>query len=103
MPMMYIKSSIWSGFEIENLIEDQFQSSPKLVRIWTVLRCIIVPNLEIVTLIGGELWHRQDQNGVNFDFEVKIDLEGQGQSHPKTMGILTKVFYIYGPNLMILA
>ena len=22
------------------------------------------------------------QNGVNFDFEVKFDLEGQGQSHP---------------------
>ena len=40
MPMMYIKSSIWSGFEIQNWIEDQFQSSPKLVRIWTVLRCI---------------------------------------------------------------
>ena len=54
-PMMYIKSSIWSGFEIKNWIEDQFQSSPKLVGIWTVLRCIFVPNLEIVTSIGGEL------------------------------------------------
>ena len=27
----------------------------------------------------------------------------QGQSPPKTIGILTKVFYTYGPNLVILA
>ena len=45
----------------------------------------------------------QAQNGVNFDFEVKFDLEGQGQSPPKTIGILTKVFYTYGPNLVTLA
>ena len=44
MPMMYIKSSIWSGFEIKNWIEAQFQSSQKLVVIWTVLRCIFVRN-----------------------------------------------------------
>ena len=68
-----------------------------------MLRCIFVPNLEIVTSIGGESWHGQAQNGVNFDFEVKFDLEGQGQSPPKTIGILTKVFYTYGPNLLILA
>ena len=103
MPMMYIKSSIWSGFEIKNWIEDQFQSSPKLVGIWTVLRCIFVPNLEIVTLIGGGSWHGQAQNGVNVDFEVKLDLEGQGQSPSKAIRILTKVFYTYGPNLVILA
>ena len=34
---------------------------------------------------------------------AKFDLEGQGQSPPKTMGISTKVFYTYGPNLVILA
>ena len=45
----------------------------------------------------------QAQTGVNFDFEVKFDLEGQGQSTPKTIGILTKVFYTYGQNLVILA
>ena len=100
--MMYIKSSIWSGFEIKNWIEDQSQSSPKLVGIWTVLRCIFVSNLEIVTSIGGESWHGQDQNGVNFAFEVKFDIEGQGQSPPKTIGILTKIFYSYGSNLVIL-
>ena len=103
MPMMYIKSSIWSGFEIKNWIEDQFRSSPKLVGILSVIRCIFVPNLEIVTSNGGELGHGQAQNEVNFDFEVKFDLEGQGQSPPKTIEILTKVFYIYGPNLVILA
>ena len=52
---------------------------------------------------GDELSHGQAQNGVNFDFEVKLDLEGQGQSPPKTIGTLTKVFYTYGPNLVILA
>ena len=103
MPMMYIKSSIWSGFEIKNWIEVQFQTSSKLVGIWTVLQCIFVPNLEIVTSIGGELWHGQAQNGVNFDFGVQFDLEGHNQLSHKTIGILTKVFYISGPNLVILA
>ena len=101
--MMYIKSSIWSGFEIKNWIEDQFQSSPKLVGIWTVLRCIFVTNLETVTSIGGELWHAQAQNGVNFYFGVQFDLEGHDQSSHKTIALLTKVFYISGPNSVILA
>ena len=102
--MIYIKSSIWSGFEIKNWIEDQFQLSPKLVGIWTVLRCIFVPNMEIVTSIGGELWHGQAQNGVNFDFGVQFDLiKCHDQSSHKTIGILTKIFYISGPNLVILA
>ena len=42
------------------------------------------------------------QNGVNFDFCVKFDHEGQGQSPHNTTGILTKVFYTSGPNLVIL-
>ena len=50
-----------------------------------------------------ELSHGQAQNGVNFDIEVKFDLEVHSQSPPKTIGILTKVFYTYGPNLVILA
>ena len=53
--------------------------------------------------MGDELWCRQAQNGVNFDFLVKFDLEGQGQLPPKTIGTLTKVFCILGPNLAILA
>ena len=52
---------------------------------------------------GDELSRRQAQNRVNFNFEVKFDLEGQGQSPRKTIGILTKVFYTYAPNLVILA
>ena len=36
--LMYIKSSIWSGFEIDDWIEDQFRSIPKLVGIWMHFR-----------------------------------------------------------------
>ena len=45
----------------------------------------------------------QAQNGMNFVFEVAFDNEGQNQSPPKTIGILTKVFYTCGLNLAILA
>ena len=45
----------------------------------------------------------QAQNEVNLDFHVKFDLEGQGWSVHKTIGTLTKVFCIFGPNLVILA
>ena len=38
-----------------------------------------------------------------FYFEVKFDLEVQGQLPLKTIGILTKVFCSSGPNLVILA
>ena len=55
------------------------------------------------SLNGDVLSRGQAQNGVNFDFEVKFYIEGQSQSPPKTTGILTKVFYTYGPNLVILA
>ena len=68
-----------------------------------MLRYIFVPNSEIVTSIGGELWHGQAQNVVNFDFGVQFNLEGHDQSSHKTIGLLTKVFYISGPNLVILA
>ena len=71
--------------------------------ICTVLACIFVPNLEIVTLIGGELWHAQAQNGVKFDFGVQFDLEVHDQSSHKTKRILNKVFYIPGLYLVILA
>ena len=68
-----------------------------------MLRSIFIPNLEIVTSIGGELWHAQAQNGVNFYFGVQFYLEGHDQSSHKTIGHLTKVFDISGPNLVILA
>ena len=91
-----------TGFKIENEIEDQDQSIPKLTKILTQVFCTFGPNLVILARIDDELSCRQAQNGVTFDFEVRFDFEGQGQSLPKTIGILTKVFYTYGPNLMIL-
>ena len=92
-----------TGFKIENEIADQDQSIPKLTGILTHVFCTFGPNLVILAWTGDELSCRQAQNGVTFDFEVKFDLEGQGQSLPKTIGILPKAFYIYVLNLVILA
>ena len=92
-----------TGFKIENEIEDQDQSIPKFTGILTQVFCTYGPNLVILVWTGDELSCRQAQNGVTFDFEVKFDLEGHGQSSRKTIGTLTKVFYTYGPNLVILA
>ena len=77
--------------------------TPKTTGILTKVFSTSGPNLVALAWTGDELSRRQAQKGVNFDFEVKFDLEGQGQSPPKTIGILTKVFYVYGPNLVILA
>ena len=41
--------------------------------------CSSGPNLVVLAGTGQELLCGQAQNGVNFDFEVKFDLEGQGQ------------------------
>ena len=71
------------SFRIRNEGEVQGQSSPELTGILTVLKCICCPNLEILTRIGGELWFGQAQNGVNFEFGVKFDLEGQGHLPPQ--------------------
>ena len=71
--------------------------------ILTEVFCNSGPNLVVLAQKGDELSHGQAQNGVNFDIEVKFDLRGQGQSLPKTTVILTKIFYSYGLNLVILA
>ena len=92
-----------TGFKIVNEIVVQDQSIPKFIGILTQVFCTFGQNLVILAWTGDELSCRQAQNGVTFDFEVKFDLEGQSQSPPKTIGILTKVFYTYGPNLVILA
>ena len=89
-------------FENKLNLTCQAQSTPKTIGILTKVFCTSGPNFLVLAWTGDELSHGQAQNGVNFDFEVKFDLEGQGQSPPKTIGILTKVFYIYGPNLVIL-
>ena len=90
-------------FENELNLTCQAQSTPKTIGILNKVFCTSGPNLVVLARTDDELSHGQAQNGVNFDFEVKFDLEGQGQSSPKTRGILTKVFYTFGPNLAILA
>ena len=46
--------------------------------ILTKVFCISGLNLVILAWADDELSHGEAQNGVNFDFEVKFDLEGQG-------------------------
>ena len=79
------------------------QLPPKTMGILIFVFCTSGPNLVILAWMGDELWCGQAQNGVNFDFDLKFDLEGQGWLPPKTIGTLTKVFCIFGPNLVILA
>ena len=57
----------------------------------------------VLAWTGDELWCGQAQNGVNLDFLDKFDLEGESRSFHETTGILTKVFYISDPNMVILA
>ena len=68
-----------------------------------MLKCIFGLNLVILAWTADELWAEQDQKEVKFDFQVKFDLEGQDRSSPKPIGTLTKVFYTFVPNLVILA
>ena len=81
----------------------QAQSTPKTIGILTKVFWTSGPNSAALSWTDDELSPGQAQNGVNFDFEGKFDLEGKGQSPRKTIGTLTKVFYIYGSNLVILA
>ena len=76
---------------------------PKTIGILTNVFCISGPNLVILAWMGEKLWCGKAQNGVNFDFDLKFDLKGRGRLPPKTIGTLTKVFSIFGPNLRILA
>ena len=90
-------------FEIKLNLTYQAWLTPKIIGILTTVFCTSGSNLVVLAWMGDELSYRQAQNGVYFDFEVKFDLEGHGQIPPKTIGILTKVLYTYGPNLVILA
>ena len=76
--------------------------NPKTTGILTKVSCTFCSNLVVLAWMGDVLSRGQAQNGVNFDFEVKFDLESQGQPPPKTIEILTKVFYTYASNLVIL-
>ena len=48
--------------QLKNIMEGQCQTSPRLQGILTVLWCIFGQDLEILTLIGDELWHEEAQN-----------------------------------------
>ena len=52
--------------------------NPKTTGILTKVFSTSGPNLVPLAWTGEELLCEQAQNGVNFDFEVKFDLEGQG-------------------------
>ena len=93
------KTGFWKyvKFDISSSINPQNNSDLNKV-FWTS-----DPNSVVLAWKDEELSRRQAQKGVNFDFEGKFDLEGKGQSPPKTTGTLTKVFNIYGSNLVILA
>ena len=52
---------------------------PQTTGILTKLFLTSGPNLVVLAWTGEELLRGQAQNGVNFDFEVKFDLEVQDQ------------------------
>ena len=51
----------------------------------------------------SQIFQRRKSDSNKEDFENELNFTCQAQPPPKTVGILTKVFYIYGPNLVILA
>ena len=89
----------WIKFDLEGW----GQLPPKTIGILTNVFCTSGPNLVILAWMVDELWGGQAQNGITFDFDLKFDLESQGWLPLKTKGTLTKVFCIFGPNLVILA
>ena len=70
-------------FEIKLNLTYRARSTPKITGILTKIFCTFGPNWVILAWTGDELSRGQPQNGVNFEFEVKFDLEGQNQSPPK--------------------
>ena len=91
------------GCQVKFDLEGQGLSTPKTIRILSILRCISGPNLVILGWAGDEISCRQTQNEVKFKFKVKFDVEGQGRSTPNTTGTLTRVFCAFTSNLIILA
>ena len=69
-------------FKVQFDLEGEGQLLPKTVGTLTKVFCTCGPYLVVLAWTGDELSREQAQNGVNFDFEVKFDLEGQGQSPP---------------------
>ena len=69
-------------FENKLKLTCEAQSTPKTITILTKVFCTSGPNLVVLAWTGDELSRGKAQNGVNFDFGVKFDLEDQGQSPP---------------------
>ena len=76
------------------------QKKNKKIRILTKVFFTSVPNLQVIVWLDDELWWGQAPNWENLDLQDKFDLEGQGRSLHKTIGILTKIFYTSKPNLV---
>ena len=51
----------------------------------------------------SQIFQRRKSDANKQDFENKLNLTCQAQSTPKTIGILTKVFWTSGPNSVVLA
>ena len=71
--------SMWNRLCFSYVYAGQAQWTPKTIEILTNVLCTSGPNLVVLARTGDELSHGQAQNGVNFDLEVKFDLEGQSQ------------------------
>ena len=70
------KAQFGIDFEIENMIEDHCQRSPKLIGVSTVLICIFGPNMEILTLTGGVLYSVDKlKKGWIFTFQFNLTLK----------------------------
>ena len=88
------QSGLWSILEI---------APSKTIWISTKSFCTSGLNLVILAWIGYREDKLKAQNWVKSDFEVKFDLVGHGQSPPKTIEALNKVFCTFAPKLVILA
>ena len=71
------------AFENKLNLTCQDQSTTKTTGILTNVFSTSGPNLVALAWTGDELSRGQAQNGVNFDFEVKFDLEGRSKSPQK--------------------
>ena len=49
------------------------------------------------------MWYKNRQRSKKNNFYDKNDIEAEGLSHPKSIGILTVSICIFGPQLVILA
>ena len=70
-------------FKVKFDLEGQDQLPHKIIGILTNVFCTSGPNLVISAWMGDELWCGKAQKGVNFDFDLKSDLEGQVDYPPK--------------------